>query len=129
MNVLLDTHIFLWSILDPEKIPAKSLNCIMDTKNELYLSFASVWEMTIKQSLNKLHLDTSIKGAVEESIFRYGLRLLSLQTEHIYNLENLPYHHKDPFDRILLSQCQIENMVLVSDDSIFKKYKIKLISN
>ena len=124
MKYLLDTHTFLWIIDDSENLTDKVRKIYLDGANEIYLSVASIWEMAIKISLNKL----SIRGQLEKFIDRHAIenniRLLSIQPHHIFPIEKLPFHHRDPFDRLLLSQCIQEKMYLLSKDEEFDKYGI-----
>ena len=124
MKYLLDTHTFLWIIEDNEILTDEVRKIYLDGANEIYLSVASIWEMAIKISLNKL----SIRGQLEKFIDRHAIEnnicLLSIQPHHIFPIEKLPFHHRDPFDRLLLSQCIQEKMYLLSKDKQFDKYGI-----
>jgi len=126
VKVLLDTHVFIWLDSAPEKLSPKAFAVCQDQDNELYLSMASVWEMQIKQQLGKLNLKLPLKQLIEEQCANNGLQILSIEADHIYALNELPLHHKDPFDRLILVQAKLENMLLASADTIFTGYGIAL---
>ncbi len=130
MRYLLDTHVFLWALAKPENLSKTAIDLIENPENILFLSSASIWEISIKQTIGKLKiLDKSLdlKTFVEKAIEDLNLLKLSIQFEHIYTLHNIPYHHKDPFDRILIAQSVAENLILITDDKIIKKYKVRTI--
>ena len=109
MNLLLDTHAFIWWIHDSQRLPESALAAIRGTHNSVLLSLASIWEMQIKYQLVKLQLNVPLQQIVEEQQARNGLQLLSITPQHIYTLGELPQHHRDPFDRLLiarLAQCR-----------------------
>jgi PIN domain nuclease of toxin-antitoxin system len=126
MNILLDTHVFLWLRTAPEKIPAKLLAAYDDLNNDIFLSMASVWEIQIKQQLGKLELELPLSQLIEEQRLNNGLQLLAIEAEHIFALNTLPFHHKDPFDRLILVQSQLENLELASADTAFAAYGVEL---
>lgn len=122
MNILLDTHAFLWLRSSPEKISEKLLSAYYDVNNDIFLSMASVWEIQIKQQLGKLEMALPLPRLIEEQRLSNGLQLLSIEAEHIFALADLPFHHKDPFDRLILVQAQLENLKLASADTAFAAY-------
>ena len=128
MKLLLDTHIFIWADDEPERIPASVMTYLADEANELWLSLASVWEMQIKRQLGKFHLQLSLAETIASHQQTNDLRLLPMTAEHIYALDNLPMHHKDPFDRLLIAQAITEDLTLVSVDPKFTLYSVKLLS-
>jgi PIN domain nuclease of toxin-antitoxin system len=126
--IILDTQAFLYSINCPDKISIKALKYLDNTNYELYLSIASIWEMGIKSSIKKLKFEVSLKEIIQTSINETGLRILPIKPEHIYYIETLKFHHKDPFDRIILAQSILEEMPIVSNDGVFDNYnKVKRI--
>lgn len=127
MNVLLDTHVFIWLDSVPERLSDKALVVCQDQNNALYLSMASVWEMQIKQQLGKLNLKLPLKRLIEEQCANNGLQILPIEIDHIYALNELPLHHNDPFDRMILAQAKLENLDLVSADTVFSHYDVDLI--
>ncbi|MBL6985912.1 MAG: type II toxin-antitoxin system VapC family toxin [Methylobacter sp.] len=126
MNILLDTHAFLWLRNAPEKIPEKVLTAYYDINNDILLSVVSIWEMQIKHQLGKLELGLPLSTLIEEQRINNGLQILPIETNHIFALADLPYHHKDPFDRLLLTQSKIESLNLASADTVFQQYEIDL---
>lgn len=127
MKVLIDTQIFVWLDSEPEKLSLQSKSILEEQENQIYLSVVSIWELQIKSQLGKLTLERSLKSILESQQETNGLEILSLEIMHIFGLENLPYHHKDPFDRLLISQAKTENLSLLSADHIFSKYEVELI--
>lgn len=122
MNYLLDTHVFIWLDSEPEKLAATALSLCQNSNNSLYLSMVSIWEMQIKQQLGKLKLKIPLQQLVEEHGLHNGLSILPINTRHIYALNDLPFHHKDPFDRLILTQAKLEKMTLISADTVFSRY-------
>jgi PIN domain nuclease of toxin-antitoxin system len=119
MKLLLDTHIFLWLCSEPEKLPPAAYAACCDPENRLYLSHVSPWEIQIKQQLGKLQLPAALSELIETQTRENDLNMLPIQLDHIYALNQLPYHHNDPFDRLLIAQARIESMVLVTVDQLF----------
>jgi PIN domain nuclease of toxin-antitoxin system len=128
MKLLLDTHIFLWLNNDPEKLSALVLDSCENTGNEIYLSLVSLWEIQIKQQLGKLDCAPPLPVLVETQQRQNGLRLLPITLEHVYALANLPRHHNDPFDRLLIAQAIREGMNLVTADNTILQYPVATLS-
>lgn len=126
MNLLLDTHTFLWLRTTPEKIPPQVLNAYYDTTNVVFLSVVSIWEIQIKHQLGKLELNVPLKQLIDLQLQQNSLEILPITSEHIYALNNLPFHHKDPFDRLLITQSRLEGLKLASADGIFEHYDVDL---
>jgi len=122
MKLLLDTHVFIWLDTNPSKLSQTALALCENPDNQLFLSIASVWEIQIKVQLQKLHLDVELAEMVTVQQEENGLSILPIELENIYNLNSLPFHHKDPFDRVILSQALTNNMQLISADSNFSQY-------
>jgi PIN domain nuclease of toxin-antitoxin system len=118
---LLDTHAFLWIAQDDPRLDANVRALFADVGNEIFLSAASVWEMAIKASLGKLTLAAPLARLVAGGVER-GIRLLGVACDHIYQVEHLPFHHRDPFDRLLAAQASHEGMRLVSRDPKLDAY-------
>ena len=127
MKLLLDTHTFIWWDSDPSQIPANTLSLMQQSSNQLLVSIASLWEIQIKTQLGKLILQTPLTEIVSHQQTENGVILLSITLLHILELNNLPWHHKDPFDRLLIAQCRYEAATLVSRDQIFKQYNCQII--
>lgn len=126
MNYLIDTHIILWISSDSKRLSSKFKKLFHDEKNTFYISMASLWEMAIKMSLQKLVLPVSFQVFVKSEIINNGIEVINLKPEHIFNLLALPFHHRDPFDRMIIAQAITEKMTLISYDKEFRKYKAKL---
>ena len=124
---LLDTQVFIYALNTPELIPAKTRAIYDIPENEFYLSMASIWEMGIKASLGKLKFASPLKKIIQTSVQETGLKILPIRADHIYLVETLPFHHKDPFDRIIAAQALVENMPLISIDSACDAYDVQRI--
>ena len=124
MRYLLDTHVFLWLDSEPERLSERVTSICADPENVLYLSYVSVWEVQIKSQLGKLKLPTPLPDMLNNQISTNQLNLLSVELQHIFGLSNLPPHHKDPFDRLLISQAIHEQLILLSDDNVIRRYPI-----
>jgi len=126
MKLLLDTHSFIWWANEPEKLSERVLTACEDKKNDLILSVVSVWEMQIKIQLGKLQLRHPLKELVSKQQETNNLQILPITLEHVPALEDLPNHHRDPFDRLLIAQSRKEKLRLVSKDDVFPRYSVKL---
>ena len=125
MKLLLDTHTFIWWDSAPHKLSSKVLTLCQDQTNEMILSVASVWEMQIKLQLGKLQLTLPLHEIITNQQQTNNVKILDVTLAHVLALEKLPASHKDPFDRLLVAQSNIEDMILVSRDKIFKQYPVK----
>ncbi len=126
MNFLIDTHVFLWWDSHPEKIPDRALSALEDPDNTIWLSLVSIWEVQIKTQLGKLTLHQPLDILVQQQQ-QNGIQLLPIKLNHILAIQPLPYHHKDPFDRLLIAQTIAENLTCISADSVFKQYNIPIL--
>lgn len=126
MRLLIDTHAFLWLMGEPEKLSPKALRGCQDRGNELYLSVVSAWEIEIKRQLGKLRLKLPLRTIILQQQEKNNLQILTVTLEHVLALADLPPHHADPFDRLLIAQAQVEGTHLVSSDPLFAKYRVKL---
>ncbi len=128
MNVLLDTHTFIYWIEDNRSaFSDQTLSIITNKSNSIFLSLASIWEMQIKIQIGKLKLENKLSNVIDEQLQINDLRLLTISANHIYNLSQLPFHHKDPFDRLLISQAMTEGFSLLSKDAQITKYQVNVI--
>lgn len=125
MKILLDTHVLLWALSSPEKIKPKVQALLVDTDNIVFVSIASLWELQIKKSLNKISLPNDFIPQLQEN----GFELLDINYKHIAKLDELPLIHRDPFDRMLVAQTIHENLSLVTNDLEIMKYNVKIITN
>lgn len=127
MKLLSDTHSFIWSFSNTKKLSPTAAQTFKNPANQIFLSVASIWEMQIKIALGKMVFNDTLENILSEQQTVNGIQILPVQLSHALYLENLPPHHKDPFDRLLISQAIVENMTLVSADSNFSKYQINLL--
>lgn len=124
MRLLLDTHVFLWWVNDAVELSPKAREVILNQENDCYLSVASCWELAIKVSLGKLRLRASVEQFLPEQLARNGFRLLPVDFRHVARVEALPFHHRDPFDRLLVVQALTEKLVLVTADQHLTRYGV-----
>jgi PIN domain nuclease of toxin-antitoxin system len=127
VKILIDTHVFIWYIQNSERLPNSVSTVINDGDNKILLSIASIWEMAIKQSTGKLNLGVPYIGFIEEQMRLNNIELLPISLNHIEVVTTLPFHHRDPFDRILIAQAITEDIILVSADSVFALYPVQRI--
>lgn len=126
MNLLLDTHVALWAITDSPKLPNKVREMIESPKSSVWISAATVWEIAIKHSLGRGDMPVSGQDALR--YFREsGYRFLAVEPEHATAVEDLPVHHADPFDRILVAQALVEPMRLITHDPMVARYSDTII--
>lgn len=125
MKLLLDTHAFIWWDSAPTKIPAATLYQLENLENEVCVSIASLWEIQIKTQLGKLALKTDLAPLVRQQQTENGISLLPISLSHILELDQLPYHHKDPFDRIIIAQSRIEVATVITCDKKIREYDCK----
>ena len=127
MKFLLDTSVWLWSLGPVEKINRKGRELLADGRQEIYLSAASSWEISIKLSLGKLQLPDSPEVYVPRRLAEQRILPLPIFHHHALRVSSLPTHHQDPFDRLLIAQAQVEDMVILTADRAFQKYQVKLV--
>ncbi len=121
MRLLLDTHVVLWAVAEPERLSASTRAALIAPRNALYLSAASAWEMEIKRALGKLTTPASF----DDELARLRLEELPVRLAHTRLLRELPDHHKDPFDRLLIAQARAESLVLVTADPAIRRYSVR----
>lgn len=126
MRCLIDTQAVIWMLESDPKLSKDASSAIKDVQNELYVSIASLWEMTIKRSLGKLDIKPSLDD-IQQELWRIQIPILPVEISHLKELQTLTYYHKDPFDRLLISQAIAESLTLISSDSEFKKYVVELL--
>ena len=125
MKLLVDTHAFLWYMAGDDRLSSTAVRAI-DSSQEWWLSAASVWELAIKASLDRLTVPTSIADYLSAKV-RDGLRILSIEWPHAAAVERLPFHHRDPFDRLIVAQAQADRLPVVTKDKVFRKYGVDVI--
>jgi PIN domain nuclease of toxin-antitoxin system len=124
MKLLLDTHVFLWWLSDPNLLTPVASNAISDPKNEVFVSIITLWEIAIKRVIGKLTAPIDL----ELDVSRAGFKLLPMEVAHIVATESLPVHHGDPFDRILVAQAMAIGATLVSRDPKMALYSVPIIT-
>jgi PIN domain nuclease of toxin-antitoxin system len=126
MKLLLDTHAFLWFVAGDPRIGKKAKKIMEGGGSRLYLSSASIWEMAIKASLGRLSFDGPFEDFMESKI-NEGYHMLPVEWNHAAVVAGLAFHHKDPFDRLLIAQAMTERMPIITADESFKKYGVETI--
>lgn len=126
MDILLDTHSFLWFAENTAELSALAKKEVENINNKCFLSIASLWEHSIKLSLNKLELYRPF-NSIPDLLTANSIEILPIQFKHLQQLLILPLHHRDPFDRLILAQAISQDMVIVTKDGIFKKYTSNII--
>lgn len=127
MRYLLDTHAFIWWDDEKHFLSPTALAICQDPTHTLVLSLASVWEMQIKLQLGKLNFRIPLEQKILDQQQVNGLELLPITLKHIVGLDNLPNHHRDPFDRLLISQAIYENIPIISHDALIRTYAVDCI--
>ncbi|QBQ53256.1 type II toxin-antitoxin system VapC family toxin [Nitrosococcus wardiae] len=125
MRTLLDTHVFLWLLTEDPRLSPTARRLFLDEENQLFLSMASVWEIAIKTSLGRLEFMEPIEDLLPRELRLNGIHLLPIEIGHALKLARLPFHHRDPFDRLLVAQSLAENLPLLSADNHLDAYPIK----
>jgi PIN domain nuclease of toxin-antitoxin system len=127
MKLLLDTHVLVWWSSSLERLSTNVYDLITDPTNTLMFSIASVWEIQIKYQLGKLNLSSQLPNLIESQQRINKLQILPIELSHIYALDGLPNHHRDPCDRIVIAQTIVENIPLLSVDTVFDAYPVQKI--
>ena len=124
MKALLDTHAFLWLIAGDERVSKTAQEIFLDKGNRLFFSAASLWEICIKMSLGKLSLKSGWLKIMQEEMDANAIQWLPIEMLHCLEVTELPSHHRDPFDRMLIAQAMVEDMVLLSRDIRLSDYEV-----
>jgi PIN domain nuclease of toxin-antitoxin system len=127
MRLLLDTHSFLWFLLDDPKLSKTAKDSIADPDNDIEISPASYWEIAIKISLNKYSLPEPYEQFMERELATNQFRILPIEPKHTATLTRLPFHHRDPFDRLIIAQAMVEQIPVISGDAAFAAYPVTCI--
>lgn len=123
MRLLLDTHILLWWLTDDRRMPAESREIIREGRNQVFISSASAWEIAIKRSLGRLRAPTDLKAQIRTARFE----VLNVTIDHALGVGDLPAHHSDPFDRILVAQALYEGLTMVTLDPEIHRYEVAVL--
>lgn len=127
MKVLLDTHVFLWWINDDSRLSQNVRQIISDSANELFLSAVSGWEIAIKSRLGRLDLPGNLEGFISEQIAFNAMQSLPVKMSHALHTYSLPLLHRDPFDRMLVSQSQLERLPILTMDTQIAAYDVDVL--
>lgn len=127
MKVLLDAHALLWFLAGSNQLSDKALACIQDTGNTIFVSAATLWEIGIKDALGKLTLPDPFEQLFPARLEASGILILPILVPHLHEHRRLPFHHNDPFDRLVIGQALVEDLTLVSCDSEFIPYGVELL--
>ena len=124
MRLLLDTHAMLWFLLDDPRLSATAKALIGDPLNDIEISPASYWEMAIKISIGKYHLPEPLEDFFGRELASNAFHILPIEPRHVAPLTSLPFHHRDPFDRLLIAQAMVESIPILSNDSALDDYRV-----
>lgn len=124
MRLLLDTHVLLWWLSDEEKLTSEARDAIADPENTIYLSAVVVWEIRIKEAIGKL----SLPDAFIETLARQAFVELPITVEQADEISRLPDIHRDPFDRLLIAQAVVEDLTIITRDSVIPDYPVRVVS-
>lgn len=127
MRCLLDANVLIFLDLDPDRLSAAARREILNPANELHLSIASLWEMQLKISRGKLTLSRPLAEVVTAQCQANGLQLLGIEPAHVFRLGGLPFHHNDPFDRMIIAQALVEGMTIITSDGEFGPYGVAVL--
>jgi len=125
MRYLLDTTVFVWSLREPERLNKKAFEILEAKDHDVFLSAVSSWEIVIKSSIGKLAFPKELSELLNEALSNYSLQPLSITHIHSLAVRELPLHHRDPFDRMLIAQARSENMILMTADSAIRSYPVE----
>ena len=127
MRTLLDTSSFLWFVAGSDRLSGEAREVMEDFDNELVLSVASLWEIAIKVSIGKLELVRQFDRFIPEKLDENEIGILHVELSHLSEMMKLPFHHRDPFDSIIIAQSVSENLPLIASDRIFREYPVDII--
>jgi PIN domain nuclease of toxin-antitoxin system len=127
MRALIDTSTFLWFISGNEKLSIDARHYIADLDNQIFISIVSLWEIAIKTSLGKLELLLPFDRLISEHLEQNAITILSIEKAHLFKVINLAFHHRDPFDRLIIAQSLTEQLPVITSDAAFSQYPVQLI--
>jgi PIN domain nuclease of toxin-antitoxin system len=125
MRILLDTCTFLWWMTSPSEVPRAALDVLRAPENDVLLSVVTGWEIAIKRKLGRLELPGRTSAFLADAVERHDIGTLAVTMAHAVGAGELPLHHKDPFDRMLVAQARLEELVIATPDPAFRKYGVK----
>lgn len=127
MNILLDSHALVWSLLKDHRLSPNARRIFRDPPGQLHFSMISLWELSVKISIGKLRTIGSSISYLRDECIEHGIEIMPLRMEHVLRAETLPLHHRDPFDRLLIAQAIEENLAVLTDDAHFRRYPVKAV--
>lgn len=127
MNILLDSHALIWSLLKDHRLSPHARRIFRDPPGRLHFSMVSLWELSVKISIGKLRTIGSSVAYLRDECREYGIEIIPIRMEHILQAESLPLHHRDPFDRLLIAQAIEENLAVLTDDAHFRHYPVETV--
>jgi len=127
MRYLLDTHSLIWFLAGDERLSLNARKIIENEENIIFISIASLWEISIKSSLGKLELIKPFEILFPQQLQENEIEIIGIKVEHLIVLSKLPFHHRDPFDRLIIAQAMVENVAIISKDSLFALYEVQLL--
>lgn len=127
LRLLLDTCAWIWLVSEPARLGAEVARAIDDPSSEIHLSDSSVWELCLKWQAGKIQLPQPPSLWVEEQSRTWGVKALSIERRHLYRVSELPAHHRDPFDRLLIAQAIEERLILATPDANFRSYPVAVL--
>ena len=127
MKVLIDTHALIWFAESSSRLSKTAIRLLQDDTHTIYYSVVSMWEMTIKHQLGKLHLNAPLDADFRRKAFENGMFEVPIEFKHVIHTGKLPLHHRDPFDRLLVAQAVVEGFSIVSQDEMLDAYPVNRI--
>ena len=127
MNFLLDTHGLIWFLTGDAQLSIRARSLIEDDKNRIFISIASLWEMAIKFSIGKLNIGQSFETLFPAQLESNNIEILEISVDHLKVVCKLPFHHRDPFDRLIIAQALAEKWSVISADAVFDSYAVSRI--
>ncbi len=127
MKILLDTHVFLWASLEPERLTVSMRKYLENGANDLVMNAASVWEIGTKYAMKKLDLAVAPEIFVPQQVGLLGIEVAPLRLEHALLAHQLPWHHRDPVDRMIIAQAVSERLAIMTTDSAFQSYGVRIL--
>jgi PIN domain nuclease of toxin-antitoxin system len=127
VRVLVDTHTFLWDLLDDNRSSRLARQMLKSSEHQLIFSLVSLWEIAVKMKIGKLNSLGSSVAYIRDEMSAYGMELLPIRYEHVLQLEMLPPHHGDPFDRLLIAQAITESLPILTNDAKVREYPVKVL--
>jgi len=127
VRILLDTHVLLWWLEDSARLSETARSTVADTATQLFWSAASSWELAIKVGLGRIRLVTPLRKLLPAALLEQSIDFLAVEQSHALQVAELPHHHRDPFDRMLVAQCRVERLRLLSADEQIRRYDVDVV--